>query len=295
MSHDHDHNHGNNFKELFERKGFVISLGILLNLIFVIMEFIYGMYFDSMAILSDAGHNLGDVSGLFLALMGYLLSKKKPSGKFNFGWKKASILVSLFNSIFILILIGFIFIESIERLQNPQKVESIGIMIFAALGIFINSFSAYLFLDHKDNDLNIKTAYLHLVMDVAVSTAVLFSGIAIYFTGLFIIDPIISILVLFILLPSAIRVFKESLSLSMDGVPKNLSLEEIQKELKNLSGVVDCKELKIRAISTEENSLTCILEFEKGIPIEKIQKTISEAKHLLEHKEISESIIEFRI
>ena len=189
-AHTHEHGHALPAPEQVN-KAFII--GIALNLIFVLVEATAGFWYDSLALLSDAGHNLSDVISLVLALLAFRMAKVKPNSRYTYGYKKSTVLVSLLNAIILLVAVGIILAESIEKLRNPQPIAGGVIAWVAGVGILINAFTAFLFLKDKERDLNIKGAYLHLMADALVSVGVVISGVIISYTHWYIIDPIIGI------------------------------------------------------------------------------------------------------
>jgi cobalt-zinc-cadmium efflux system protein len=176
--HDHHHEHTPSLSNL--NRAFII--GIILNTVFVIIEVISGLYYNSMAFLSDAGHNLSDLASLLLAMLAFKLFKSKATENFTYGYRKTSVQVSLLNAIILLIDIVAIIWESITRFKTPEKTNGENMAIVAAIGIFINAATALLFLKGKEKDLNVKGAYLHMAADAIVSLGVVIAGIVIKFT-----------------------------------------------------------------------------------------------------------------
>lgn len=254
MSHQHhNHNHAPNTEYL--NKAFIIGIG--LNLIFVAVEFGAGLWLNSLALISDAGHNLSDVISLVLAMIAFRLVKIKPTKRFTYGFKKSSILVSLLNAYILLIAVGFIIAESIKKIKNPQPIEGDVVAWVAGIGILINGFTAWLFLKDRHKDLNIKGVYLHMLADTLVSVGVLIAGIIIQYTGWFIIDPIISIVIAIVILISTTSLLTDSLRLSLDGVPPGIVTDDIKNTIINSEpDIVNIHHLHVWAISTTENALT---------------------------------------
>lgn len=201
-AHTHEHGHALPAPEQVN-KAFII--GIALNLIFVLVEATAGFWYDSLALLSDAGHNLSDVISLVLALLAFRMAKVKPNSRYTYGYKKSTVLVSLLNAIILLVAVGIILAESIEKLRNPQPIAGGVIAWVAGVGILINAFTAFLFLKDKERDLNIKGAYLHLMADALVSVGVVISGVIISYTHWYIIDPIIGIAIAIVILVSTLE------------------------------------------------------------------------------------------
>ena len=186
-SHHHEHNH----QLTSLNKAFII--GITLNIAFVIVEFGVGFYYNSLGLLSDAGHNLGDVASLVLAMLAFRLQKVHPNSRYTYGYKKSTILVSLLNAVILLVAVGIIIAESVDKLFHPVSVDGSAIAWTAGVGVVINALTAWLFMKDKDKDLNVKGAYLHMAADALVSVGVVASGIIITYTGWSIIDPIIGL------------------------------------------------------------------------------------------------------
>ena len=182
----HDHHHHLPVDHL--NRAFV--LGIVLNLVFVCVEFGAGLWFDSVALISDAGHNLSDVVSLVLSLIAFRLARVKPTASYTYGYRKSTVLVSLLNACILLVAVGVILVESVRKLYDPQPVDGDSIAWVAGIGIVINAFTAWLFIRDKEKDLNVKGAYLHMAADTLVSVGVLVSGIVIRLTGWYAIDPL---------------------------------------------------------------------------------------------------------
>jgi len=270
-------------------------MGIALNLTFVVAEFAAGFFSNSLALISDAGHNLSDVATLALALGAFKLLTSKATEKFTYGYRKASILISLLNAIILLIAVGSIGYESIYRFISPQPVNSEVIIWVAGMGIIINSLSALLFLRNKEKDLNIKGAYLHLVVDALVSVGVVVSGIVISYTQWYWIDPLISLIIMIVIVMSMWNLLRDSLSLSMDAVPKNIEIETVRKAALKLSGIKDIHHIHVWAISTAENALTAHLVMNESISHEEISRLKNKFKHELEHLGIQHATIETEV
>lgn len=232
-------------------------LGIILNIIFVAVEFGAGLILGSVALMSDAGHNLSDVVSLALAMLAFRLAKRKPSDKYTYGHKKSTVIVSLTNAFILLAAIGLILYESIEKLMNPQPIAGGAVAWVAGIGIIINAFTAWLFMRHKDTDLNIKGAYLHMAADTLVSVGVLISGVIISFTGWYPLDPIIGIIIAVVIFLSTWGLLKDSIRLSLDGVPPGIDPEEIVSAiLSSDNRITDVHHIHIWALSTTETAMT---------------------------------------
>src|SRR5579859_4794462 len=209
QSHSHGlghHHHPVNLKEV--NQAFVI--GIVLNFVFVVIEVVVGLGIHSLSLLSDAGHNLADVASLAMSLFAFRLMKVKPTDKYTYGYKKTTILVALLNAAILLLSLGAIGYEAIHRLMAPEPLPGKTISIVAAIGIAINAITALLFFRSKENDLNIRSAFLHLLSDAIVSAALVIGGIIIFLTQLYWIDAVLSLLVAVIILFSTWQLLRDS-------------------------------------------------------------------------------------
>lgn len=254
MSEAHHHHHAlpTNLTKAF-------TIGIGLNITFVVVEAGAGLWLQSLALLSDAGHNLSDVISLVLALVAIKLSEKKPNDRYTFGYSKSTTLVSLFNAILLMVAVGAIGWEAIQRINQTQEVNGKWISIVSFVGIIINAATALLFFKDKDRDLNVKGAYLHMAADALVSAGVVISGVVILYTGWYWIDALMSLLIIVVIISGTWGLLKESLRLSLDGVPRGVELSAIREYLQNISGVQEVHDLHVWALSTTDNSLTAHL------------------------------------
>jgi len=225
MEHSHPHHHQvANYNRAF-------AIGILLNVVFVIIEASYGILAGSMALLADAGHNLSDVVSLLLAWGASVLAKKAATEKRTYGFRKATVMAALLSSIMLLIALGGIAWESINRMFNPQPVQGMTVIVVASIGVVINTITALLFFKGQQHDLNIRGAFLHMAADAAVSLGVVIAGIFILFKNWLWIDPLVSLLIVMIILIGTWRLLRESLNYAMDAVPENVDLQKIQQYL----------------------------------------------------------------
>lgn len=267
-------------------------IGIVLNLAFVVIEFAAGFWFDSLALLSDAGHNLSDVVSLVLALLAFRLAKVKANERYTYGYKKSTILVSLLNAVILLVAVGAIVIESIHKLNNPAVVPGGAIAWVAGVGVLINAFTAFLFMKDKEKDLNVKGAYLHMAADALVSVGVLVAGIVISRTGWYIIDPIIGLIVAVVILISTWNLLHDSLRLTLDGVPTSIDSQKVVKAIRALPGVDDVHHIHIWAISTTENALTAHIVLKQPEGMQEVKHLI---RHRLEDFGIGHATLEFEV
>jgi len=297
-SHSHEHSHGlghhhHPVEIKSVNRAFVI--GIILNFAFVLIEAIIGLAIHSLSLLSDAGHNLADVASLAMALIAFRLMKVKPNEKYTYGYKKTTILVALLNASILLISLGAIGYEAIHRLMSPEPLPGKTISIVAAIGIVINGVTALLFLRGKDSDLNIKSAFLHLLSDAIVSAALVVGGIIIYFTGMYWIDAALSILVALVILFSTWQLLKDSLRLSLDGVPEGIEISKIKKVIDGIKGVKDFHHIHIWAISTTENALTAHLVVDRNSSMDFLEQLKHTIKHELLHQNIQHATLEIEL
>lgn len=253
MSHkSHNHCHENRLESL--NKVFVFS--IILNFAFVLIEAGAGIVGNSLGLLSDAGHNLGDVFSLLLAMLAFKLSRVHSNNRYTYGYKKSTILVSLLNAIILLAAVGAIITESIRKFANPEVVDS-SIMIWTAFaGIIVNGVTAWMLMKQHHGDLNVRGAFLHMAADTLVSIGVVVSGIVIKYTGYWFIDPLVGIIISVVILVSTYRLLSESMRLSLDGVPKNIDINKVHDILKNNENVIDVHHIHVWAISTTDIALT---------------------------------------
>lgn len=288
--HDHSHHHHDHSVKLDHlNKAFI--WGIALNITFVVVEAIAGLYSGSLALLTDAGHNLSDVASLALALLAYKLTKVNSNKVYTYGYKRSTILVSFFNAVILFAAIGVIVYEAIERFTQPQAIAGDTIIWVALTGIAINGFTAWLFMKDKEKDLNVKGAYMHMAVDALVSLGVVLSGVVIAYTGWFWLDSAVSIIIAIVILVGTWGLFKDSLRLEMDGVPKDMDLTAIKAELLKADGVVDIHHVHVWALSTTENALTAHLVIAPEA-VDRFDKIKHDLRHRLEHLDINHSTFE---
>lgn len=252
------------------------SIGILLNVLFVIIEAIYGMLGHSLALLADAGHNLSDVLGLVVAWTAIWLGKIRPSLKRTYGYKSSSILAALFNAVFLLIAIGAIAVEAVQRFSTPEPVTGRTIIFVALAGIVINGVTALLFMSGEKTDLNIKGAFLHMAADAGVSLGVVLAGIIILFTGWEWIDPVVSLVIALVILIGTWGLLRDSMNLALNAVPKSIELNEIRVYLQSLPTVREVHDLHVWGMSTTEAALTVHLVRTKIDDNDELLKSINE-------------------
>lgn len=287
MSHNHSHTitSPNEINRSF-------MIGIALNVSYVIVEIIYGFSNNSTSLLSDAAHNVGDISGLLLAFLAFKLQTIKPSKIFSYGFKKGSIVTSFINSILLAFAIGAIAWEGVHKIMNPSPLSGTTIMWVALMGVVINFVSALFFKRNQKEDLNIKAAYWHLMADALVSFGVVISGIVIHYTNYYALDGIMAIVIAVVVLFSTWSLFKDSAIAILDGVPNSIKPEEITTHLLEVKGVKSIHHIHIWGISTNENALTAHVLIDNLQSLPQIKASLKEE---LEEHNIKHSTLEFEI
>ncbi len=249
---------GNNQSHSNKTKNYnkAFGYGIALNVFYIIVEVIFGLSIHSMALIADAGHNLSDVLGLLLAWGAAYLAKTAATNNRTYGLRKSTILAALFNAIILLIAVGAITIESIRKIIQPEPIGGTTMMIVAGIGVVVNTLTALLFMKGRESDINIKGAFLHMAADAGVSLGVVAAGLLINLTGFYLLDPIISLVIVLVITAGTWSLLRDSFHLSMDAVPKNINFNEVKKYLESLEGVKEVHDLHIWAMSTTETALT---------------------------------------
>ena len=256
-AHQHDHHAGReNAPARFDR---AFAVGIGLNATIVIMQVVFGFRANSLALLADAAHNFSDVVALVLAWGAMHLGRRKPAGRHTYGYRKASILAALANTALLLVVTGSLGAESVQRLLNPQPSRSQTVLWVAAVSIVINLATALLFRRGAHNDLNIKSAFLHMTSDAVLSFGVLVAALLTLATGWLWTDPLMSLIISAAILWSAWGLARDSLHLAMDAVPVRIDLDAVRGYLEGLPGVTGVHDLHVWALSTTENALTAHL------------------------------------
>jgi len=294
--HSHSHVHGHHHHSVdLQHINNAFIIGIILNFLFVICETIVGLSIHSLSLLSDAGHNLADVASLALSLLAFRLAKMKSNEIYTYGYKKTTVLVALVNAAILLLSIGAIGYEALHRILAPEPLPGKTISIVAGIGIVINGVTALLFLRNKENDLNIKSAFLHLLADAIVSAGLVIAGILIFYTGYYWLDPVLSIVIAAVILISTWRLLRDSLRLSLDAVPEGINLRHVQSSVQKITGVKDFHHIHIWALSTTENALTAHVVVAKDTDMNQLEKIKHEIKHELLHLNIQHATLEIEM
>jgi cobalt-zinc-cadmium efflux system protein len=235
------------------------AFGILLNVAIVLVELVYGFLANSMALIADGGHNLSDVLGLVVGWAGAIMARRSPSRRFTYGLKKASILAALINALLLLVAVGAIASEAVRRLIHPAPAEARTMIWVAAVAILVNGATALLFAGGRRSDINVRAAFQHMAADAAISAAVVAAGFVILWTGQQWVDPVMSLAVAVVILWGSFGLLRESVGMSLMGVPSGIELEQVEKELAQLDGVETVHDLHIWPLSTTETALTAHL------------------------------------
>ena len=245
--------------------GRAFALGVALNLGYVVVEAIYGILGHSVALLSDAGHNLSDVLALSVAWLASVLVRRAPTERFTYGLRGSSILAALFNAMFLMATVGAISWEAIKRFGAPEPVAGATVMAVAAIGILVNGVTAYMFAGGKD-DINLRGAFLHMVSDAAVSAGVMVAGFVILMTGWVWLDPLVSLIINGVIVWATWDLLTGALRMAMAAAPENIDPAKVRSFLLTQPGVAGVHDLHIWAMSTTETALTCHLVMPEGHP-----------------------------
>jgi cobalt-zinc-cadmium efflux system protein len=255
------------------------ALAVALNTGFVAAETVAGLLSGSLALLADAGHNLGDVLGLLLAWGAAALARRPPTVRRTYGLRRTTTLAALANALLLLVAVGAIAWEALERLRAPVAVDGTAVVWVAGLGIAVNAASAALFARGRDADLNLRGAFLHLAADAAVSLGVVVAGVLVLATGRAWIDPLTSLLVAAIILAGTWRLLRDALSLAVDAVPPGIDVAAVRRELLALAGVDAVHDLHVWGMSTTEAALTAHLVMPGGAPGDAFLRAAAAALH----------------
>lgn len=282
--HDNHHHHEHKISSL----NCTYIVAITLNVLFVCVEITVGFISNSLGLISDAGHNLSDVLGLVLAMIAFKLAQSHSRGRFTYGYKKSSVLISLLNAIILLVAVGAIIIESIHKFSVPVPVDGGAVSWTAGVGILVNGFTALMLMKQQKHDINTRGAFLHMVADTLVSVGVVISGIVITATGWNVIDPIISLVIALIILVSTWNLLSESLKMSIDAVPENINQKELETIMLAEKGVTNVHHVHIWPISTTEIALTAHVVIDEIKRLDEITDSLKEnlLKNGIQHSTI---------
>ncbi|MBN8956885.1 MAG: cation transporter [Rhizobiales bacterium] len=280
-SHSHAHAAGHSHSHVPADFGTAFAIAAVLNVALIVAQVIVGLAANSIALLADAGHNLGDVLGLLLAWAAHVLARRQPTERYTYGFRSASILAALFNAVTLLIATGAIVWEALRRMSDPGEVAGGAVIAAATAGVVVNGFSAWLLMRGHRDDLNVRGAFLHLLADAGVSVGVVLGGIVILMTGWNLIDPILSLLISVVIVWGTWNLLRESTQLAMNAVPSRIVASEVRESLAQLPGVVSVHDLHIWAMSTTEIALTAHLVMPSGHPGDAF---LVETCHMLDHR-----------
>jgi cobalt-zinc-cadmium efflux system protein len=283
QSHGHSHQHHHYGQN---KHGRAFAIAIVLNMVFVVLETAYAFIANSTALTADAGHNLSDVLGLILTWGADILSRKGPSERFTYGLRSTSILAAMANAMLLLVACGAIALEAVERISAPPAVAGMTVMAVAGVGIVVNGLCAWLFAGGSKGNLNIRGARLHMAADAAVSLGVVIAGMAMSFTGWYLLDPIICLVIVAVILIGTWGLLRESVQLALSAVPAHIDASAVEAYLRQCAGVTDVHDLHIWGMSTTESALTVHLVMPEGYPgdgfIDEIAHTLAE-RYSLQH------------
>ncbi len=256
--HDHDHHdHGTlGHSHAPTDFGRAFAIGTALNVGFVVVQVVFGLFAHSLALLADAGHNLGDVFGLLLAWWASYLTKTRPTERRTYGLGRSSILAALANGALLLVAVGGITWEAVRRFHDPAPVAGGTVVWVAALGIVVNLATALLFLRGREGDLNVRGAFLHMAADAAVSAGVVVAGVAILYTGWHWLDPVTSLVINAVVVYGTWGLLRDATNLALDAVPPGIDAAAVRRYLETLPGVTASHDLHIWALSTMQTALT---------------------------------------
>ncbi|MBC3862193.1 cation transporter [Undibacterium jejuense] len=286
-SHDHEHEHDHSEGHGHEHGhhghshapkdfGKIFFLGVILNSGFVLAEFFFGILSNSAALLADAGHNLSDVLGLLLAWGASILVKKQPSGRFTYGLRSTSILAALANAVVLLVVTGGIAWEAILRLQHPEHVTGMTVIIVAAIGVVVNLSTALLFVSGRHDDLNLRAAFLHMAGDAAISLGVVIAGFVMIYSGWDWLDPAVSLVISIFVVVGTWGLLRDSINLALHAVPASINSVEVHAFLTKLPDVTEVHDLHIWGMSTTEVALTAHLVVSGTYPGDAFRKMVTD-------------------
>jgi cobalt-zinc-cadmium efflux system protein len=291
--HHHDHGAGHSHAQAPKDFGTAFAIGTALNLGFVITEVVYGLLANSMALVADAGHNLGDVLGLVMAWAATVLARRVPSLNYTYGLRRGTILAALANAMLLLVAVGAIAIEGVQRLIAPSEVASVTVMVVAALGVVINGVTAWLFASGRKGDINVRAAFVHMAYDALVSIGVVAAGGVIFLTGWTRLDPLVSLAIAMVILAGTWSLLRDSIGMSLDAVPAGIKPEEVEEFLKAQPGVAAIHDLHIWPMSTTDTALTCHCLMPGGHPGDEFLVRLAHQLH--EHFSIGHVTIQVEV
>jgi cobalt-zinc-cadmium efflux system protein len=286
MSHDHSHSHSHEISN-YNRP---FAIGVLLNIVFVVIEISYGIFADSLALIADAGHNLSDVVSLLLAWGASVLATKAATDKRTYGFRKATVIASLASAILLFVALGGIAWEAVGRFFNPKPVEGMTVIVVASIGVVINTLTALLFVKGQKHDLNLRAAFLHMAADAAVSLGVVIAGIFIMLKGWLWIDSVVSFVIVGVILVSTWGLLRDSINYAMDAVPNSIDIPAIREYLLSIDNVDSIHDLHVWPLSTSQVALTVHLMVNTDSLDNELLRNLQQ--HLHDHFRIEHSTIQ---
>jgi cobalt-zinc-cadmium efflux system protein len=282
--HHHGHAHGHHHQDPGHGHapkdfGLAFAVGTGLNVLFVAVEAIFGLLAGSMALLADAGHNLSDVFALLVAWAASSLTRRAPTPRYTYGLRSSSILAALLNAVILLLAVGAIAVEAVQRFARPEPVAGMTVVAVAGVGILINAATAFMFARGRDKDLNVRGAYLHMAADAAVSLGVVLAGLAIVLTGWLWLDPLVSLVIAGIIVWGTWGLLRDSVNMALHAVPPGIDPGAVRQHLEQLAGVASIHDLHIWPMSTTETALTCHLVMPQGCPGDAFLASVTRSLH----------------
>lgn len=277
-----------------ERKSRNLLFSVVLNFAITVVEVIGGLLSNSLALLSDALHNMGDTFAIFIAYIANLISKRRSSIKRTFGYKRIEILAALFNAVVLIVIVIYLFIEAYQRLQDPQPVKGLIMFIVAVAGFLANLISILLLKKYTRHNLNIRSAYLHLFADTISSVLVIITAILIYFFSLYWIDPLVTFLLGIYLLKETYGIIKETVNILMQSTPPGLDLKDVKHALETIPEIDNIHHVHVWNLNDQEIHFECHIELNNDLRISETE-TIKEHIHdiLLNHFGITHVTIQY--
>jgi len=263
MSHAHHHKHQGHSEKDHTEKNLLIST--LLNLTISIAEIAGGIFSNSLALISDALHNLGDTSALFIAYLANLISKKKYNPRKTFGYKRIEIIAALFNAVVLTVIIVYLFFEAVQRINNPEPIKGLIMFVIAVIGFLANLVSVLLLRKNAGDNINIRAAYLHLIGDTISSIIVIFSAVLIYFFDLFWIDPLVTFILGLYLLRETFLIVKEALDILMQSTPSGLDLSEVKAALESIPEIDNIHHVHAWNLNDQDIQFECHIDLKSDL------------------------------
>lgn len=292
MSENHNHGHDHDHGDVFHSHAPIgkMKIAFFLTLIILIVELVGGFISHSLALLSDAGHVLTDIAAIGLSWFAMHQSQKPASEKFTYGYHRSGILAAFINAMTLIVIAVVILYEAIDRFKNPQPVGSTWMFISASVGLIMN---LYLGLGlSKEDNINVKSAVLHMIGDAMASAGVIVGGIIILLTGWYIVDPILSVLIAILIAFGAWKIVKQTVGILMEGTPKGISLEEVMDKIRSVKGVLNVHDLHVWSITSGKNALSCHVVLNNQIDFQESQIILREIEHKLQHQGIGHATIQ---